>query len=240
MFAAIRKASPTNPPGLSSSNVSNFGSAANCAASPASIGPDACTVRWSGQVKVIASAMDAVPSKQPNAIAMRLNILVVAPYCGPGAQSLRLASVVKSVRGFPGERSSWRIHPERGQLARAGKRWTRPFHQTVRQAPLLRFPFRSRDQPRRAAKGRSDAFAPCFRNGRSGRIPSVIDTEPERPLRVDFARSPSRQGKPAFCAQRTAGVDVNVPLRIATANVASGQADLVYAGEHCLARLPVD
>jgi hypothetical protein len=33
IFAAILKASPTNPPGLSSSNVSNFGSAANCAAS---------------------------------------------------------------------------------------------------------------------------------------------------------------------------------------------------------------
>ena len=28
MFAAILKASPTNPPGLSSSKVSNFGSAA--------------------------------------------------------------------------------------------------------------------------------------------------------------------------------------------------------------------
>src|SRR5260370_26413310 len=41
MFAAILKASPTTPPGLSSSNVSNFGSAANRAASPSSIGPDA-------------------------------------------------------------------------------------------------------------------------------------------------------------------------------------------------------
>ena len=54
MFPAISKASPTRPPGLSSSNVSNFGSAANCAASPFSIGPDACKVKWSRQVKVIA------------------------------------------------------------------------------------------------------------------------------------------------------------------------------------------
>src|ERR1700738_4155816 len=74
MFAAILKASPTNPPGLSSSNVSNFGSAANCAASPSSIGPDACTVKWSRQVKAIASATTTPASKKPAAIAIRLNI----------------------------------------------------------------------------------------------------------------------------------------------------------------------
>jgi Penicillin binding protein transpeptidase domain len=74
MLAAILKASPTSPPGLSSSNVINLGNAANCAASPFSIGPDACTAKWSRQVKVMASAIATPASKELVATAIRLNI----------------------------------------------------------------------------------------------------------------------------------------------------------------------
>jgi hypothetical protein len=76
MFAAIVSASLTKPPGLSSSNVLNFGSAANFAASLFSIGPDACTVNWSrAKVKFIASAPATAASKKHTAVAIRLNIL---------------------------------------------------------------------------------------------------------------------------------------------------------------------
>ena len=45
--------------------------------------------------------MDAVPSKKPNAIALRLNIPVVAPYRRLASLSDRLASAVKSVGERP-------------------------------------------------------------------------------------------------------------------------------------------
>jgi len=68
MFAAIASASLTKPPGLSSSNVSNFGSAAKFAASPSSIGPDACTVpAFSPRMACTACGMIGADAR-PNAI----------------------------------------------------------------------------------------------------------------------------------------------------------------------------
>lgn len=78
MFAAIASASPTKPPGLSSSNVSNLGSAANFVASPFSIGPDARTVNRSRQMKFIAFGRGTAASKKAAAIAIRLNIPIAS------------------------------------------------------------------------------------------------------------------------------------------------------------------
>src|SRR5262249_18873184 len=95
MFAAIASASPRKPPGLSSSNVSNFGSAANLNASPLSIGPDARTVRGSSQMKSMAFGFGTAASKKATAIAMRLNIRVRL-FVGLAAQFSREARDDKS------------------------------------------------------------------------------------------------------------------------------------------------
>ena len=55
------------------------------------------------------------------------------------------------------------------------------------------------------------------------RLPPLHRANLEGRLRVDFAHSPSRQGRPAFCAQGTAGVDVKRTLRIAAVGVAVGR-----------------
>jgi hypothetical protein len=81
IFAAIMSASPTKPPGLSSSNVPIFGSAANFAASPASIGPDASKVELSRQVNVMASDLASAASQMITATAIRVNISI-APILG--------------------------------------------------------------------------------------------------------------------------------------------------------------
>jgi hypothetical protein len=67
MFEEISRASPTNPPGLSNSNVLNSGNAANLPASPFSIGPDAITVELLRQVKVMAFAKGIADSQTPTA-----------------------------------------------------------------------------------------------------------------------------------------------------------------------------
>ncbi len=71
-------------------------------------------------------------------------------------------------------------------------------------------------------KGRTDAPKECLRNGRSWRSSPVSGPTGKGSKGADKTRSLPRRRTTPICALRTAGVDVNGPLRLAAVEVAVG------------------